>query len=256
MYSRVRLTEATKPDANGWAFWQGHLLCPLLTLSIILFASTHWDLDVLLADFFYNLEGHQWALKRNWFTDDLIHQIGKNFSIVLAVVVFACWLASFRIEKLRGYCRALGVLLLSLILGSMTIPLLKGFTHVNCPWEFTRYGGGLPYRTLISQLLDPNNPGPGRCFPAGHATAGYIWVALYFFARQAFPRWRFAALAFGLGLGLVFGFSQQLRGAHFIMHDVWTLTICWSISLCLYWFFFAPRRAAVSSTTVFAASSN
>ena len=38
----------------------------------------------------------------------------------------------------------------------------------------------------------------------------------------------------GLGTGLVFGVSQQLRGAHFLSHDVATALICWLLSLSLY----------------------
>ena len=38
----------------------------------------------------------------------------------------------------------------------------------------------------------------GRCFPAGHASAGYAWVALYFFFLAAAPRWRWLGLSTGL----------------------------------------------------------
>jgi membrane-associated PAP2 superfamily phosphatase len=41
-------------------------------------------------------------------------------------------------------------------------------------------------------------------------------------------------LSVGLGLGLLFGFAQQLRGAHFLSHDLWTLGIAWSAALTLY----------------------
>lgn len=34
-------------------------------------------------------------------------------------------------------------------------------------------------------------------------------------------------LALPLTLGLVFGIGQQLRGAHFLSHDLWTAWLCW-----------------------------
>jgi membrane-associated PAP2 superfamily phosphatase len=37
-----------------------------------------------------------------------------------------------------------------------------------------------------------------------------------------------------LSVGLIFGISQQLRGAHFISHDLWTLAICWFFSLTIF----------------------
>ena len=45
---------------------------------------------------------------------------------------------------------------------------------------------------------------------------------------------RAGGLAVGLLAGGVFGFSQQLRGAHFLSHDLWTLATCWAVSLGLY----------------------
>ena len=33
---------------------------------------------------------------------------------------------------------------------------------------------------------------------------------------------------------MLFGFSQQLRGAHFLSHDVWSAAICWLTALGVY----------------------
>ena len=79
-------------------------------------------------------------------------------------------------------------------------------------------------------------PSDGRmpraaCFPAGHASAGYAWMALYFFFLATRPQWRWLGLAVGIVLGLLFGVVQQLRGAHFLSHDLWTAVICWSCAL-------------------------
>jgi membrane-associated PAP2 superfamily phosphatase len=48
-------------------------------------------------------------------------------------------------------------------------------------------------------------------------------------------------------LGLLFGFSQQLRGAHFLSHDLWTLAICWGTALGLFLWF---RRHPLEARTV------
>jgi membrane-associated PAP2 superfamily phosphatase len=46
---------------------------------------------------------------------------------------------------------------------------------------------------------------------------------------------RHAALGFAVALEMLFGFShQQLRGAHFMSHDVWTAAICWFTALALF----------------------
>jgi membrane-associated PAP2 superfamily phosphatase len=41
-------------------------------------------------------------------------------------------------------------------------------------------------------------------------------------------------LGFGLAAGLIFGLAQQLRGAHFLSHDLWALAISWLVALALH----------------------
>ena len=55
-------------------------------------------------------------------------------------------------------------------------------------------------------------------------------MALYFFFLRVAPRWRYAGLGIGLLAGTVFGLAQQLRGAHFLSHDVASLAVCWSVA--------------------------
>src|SRR5690606_20864867 len=74
----------------------------------------------------------------------------------------------------------------------------------------------------------------GACFPAGHASAAYAWFGFYYFAREYMPRWKWWALTAVCALGAVFGAGQQLRGAHFLSHDIWTLGLCWFIATGLY----------------------
>jgi membrane-associated PAP2 superfamily phosphatase len=41
-------------------------------------------------------------------------------------------------------------------------------------------------------------------------------------------------LAIGIGVGSLFSFAQQARGAHFLSHDLWSAFIAWGICLALY----------------------
>jgi membrane-associated PAP2 superfamily phosphatase len=73
--------------------------------------------------------------------------------------------------------------------------------------------------------------GPGHCFPAGHASAGFAWLVGYFAWPQGSAvarRWLIGALIAGLTLGV----AQQLRGAHFMSHTLWTSWICWTWAWC------------------------
>ncbi|MCF1430457.1 MAG: phosphatase PAP2 family protein [Shewanella sp.] len=105
---------------------------------------------------------------------------------------------------------------------------LKIVTHVNCPWDLLRYGGSQPYVPTFQAL--PDNVKPGRCFPAGHAAGGYAWVALFFFAKVYRPELRWWGLGAALLLGMIFDVAQQLRGAHFVSHGLWSLMIAWWVA--------------------------
>jgi membrane-associated PAP2 superfamily phosphatase len=86
-----------------------------------------------------------------------------------------------------------------------------------------------PYLSTWREVLQHGRP--GRCFPSGHASSGYALVATYFFCRCMAPRLRRYAFGTAMALGLAFGIAQQLRGAHYLSHDVWALAICWFVAV-------------------------
>jgi membrane-associated PAP2 superfamily phosphatase len=127
----------------------------------------------------------------------------------------------------------------SVTLATLAVSLLKSLTRMDCPWDLLRYGGTRPF---IGMFEARHGLAASGCFPAGHASAGYAWVALYFAALAARPAWRWAGLAIGLAGGALFGVSQQLRGAHFLSHDLWSLATCWLVALALYLLMLRGRR--------------
>lgn len=220
-----------RPD-NGRRFALTHFWIPL----ILLLAAT-WVLmlmpgDLWLADRIYALEGSRWSLREAWVTTALLHDGGHDLSVVAWLVVLLSWVASCINTRLAPWRRPLGYLLLAVAMATASVAWVKAWSNMDCPWDLLRYGGSRPYVDLFS--LRPLGLDRGRCFPAGHASAGFAWMALYFFFLMARPRWRHLGLALGLLLGLAFGIDQQLRGAHFASHDVWSAGICWLVALGLY----------------------
>lgn len=187
--------------------------------------------DRWIADHLYQLEGQQWLWKDAWLTKQFIHLDGKRLSVAAGVataVITAVGWSSSRWSRLRGPAT---YLLLSVIIATLIVSLLKRLTGMDCPWDIIAYGGPRPYIGLFSFR---HGMAASGCFPAGHASAGYAWVALYFAAVSCKPRWRWQGLAIGLFFGAVFGISQQVRGAHFLSHDLWALAVCWYTALVLY----------------------
>jgi membrane-associated PAP2 superfamily phosphatase len=190
-----------------------------------------FSLDRTLADLIYKWEGNQWALKNVWVTAVLIHLGGKYFSIAMLIIAIVMMLASHFVPSWYPWKYRLRYLVTATLLGTIAVSIGKSLSDVACPWDFRRYGGTLEYISLLEQLWLRNG---SHCFPAGHASAGFAWVALFFVGLHSNSTWRWWALGFAVLLGGIFGISQQLRGAHFLSHDIWSFGFCWMVSLICY----------------------
>jgi len=220
--------ETWSPDRN---FLLLHGLLPLAAATFVLSLAEFTGLDLWLADHWYAFEGGSWSLKNHWLTSELIHHRGKQAVIVVALVLLVGVIASRRSSRLRRWRAPAAYLLTCMAVLPGIVAGMKRFSTVPCPWSLARYGGDLAYQHSLQYAWSWN--GGGNCFPAGHASGAYVLLALYFAAigRVRRPAW---FLLPGLIVGGVFGFAQQARGAHFLSHDLWTLSICWFGVLILF----------------------
>jgi membrane-associated PAP2 superfamily phosphatase len=204
-----------------------HLLLPLLLFA----ACAAWiqvsGLDLWFADRIFAWSGDVWLLRDNWLTSGVIHDGGRDLVALLLLTLIVLLLGSFRIQSLQQYRRGLCYVLVTALLSGIVVNLLKQWSGVACPWDLQRYGGAFAYEAVSGARGNAEISG---CFPAGHASAAYAWLGLYYFMRVHFPPYRFRVLLVVLLAGITFGVGQQLRGAHFLSHDLWSLAICWVIA--------------------------
>ncbi|WMJ70107.1 phosphatase PAP2 family protein [Stenotrophomonas sp. 24(2023)] len=218
--------------AQPWQFLLAHLGLPL-AIGVPLFALLMGGGgDQWLADQLYRLEGGHWALQNAWATTALVHRAGKWLSTLGALLAILLCFHHWRRGRDRTLRWALLYVVVAVALGTGLVSLLKAHLPMECPWDLLRYGGHERFVGLFDTR--PAGMPSNACFPAGHASAGYAWLSLYFFALLWRPQWRWAGLTIGVAGGLLFGISQQLRGAHFLSHDVATALLCWLLSLGLY----------------------
>lgn len=210
-----------------WQVWQPLFAFVLLSWLLMGLGGDQW-----LADRLFALQGHAWTLQSSPLLQEVLHAGGRAASKMAWYAVLCLWLLSLCINRMRALRMPLAYLLVSTLLATALVGWMKRWTHMDCPWDLLRYGGNKAYYGLFAHL--PAGVRAGSCFPAGHASAGYAWVALYFFFERTWPALRRWGLALGLVAGLVFGLTQQLRGAHFISHDLWALAISWLVALTLH----------------------
>lgn len=161
-------------------FLARHLLLPAFALtaaSLLLMAGNG---DQWLADLLFRTEGGQWALRDAWWTSHALHRGGRHLSSLAAGLVLLALLRACIDRRWKPLRRPLLYLLLAVGLSTGSVALLKSWTQMDCPWDLQRYGGLRPFIGLFQPR--PAALGHAACFPAGHASAGYGWVALYFFA--------------------------------------------------------------------------
>ncbi|WP_241969884.1 phosphatase PAP2 family protein [Pseudidiomarina taiwanensis] len=200
----------------------------------ILMVTQVTSVHLSFAHFLYELEGMQWALRQHWFTETVMHTGVRHLNSVLV----ASLLLLFGRDCIRyGWTprtQNRGLLILSVLTSFGLIAYLKTVTQLDCPWDLVEFGGTRPYYGLFQ--LKPSFIEAGKCFPAGHASIGFAWIALYFYWRERKPKRAMIALVTSLTVGFGLGFIQQLRGAHFFIDDItsafialWVATIFFNI---------------------------
>jgi membrane-associated PAP2 superfamily phosphatase len=223
----------------GWALprqcrplSQRQLAMALLAgLAVVLLAivSEYSGLDLYLEKLVYDPVTHSWPFRSLLLTRGILHTGGHDLVVLLAVSVLAALLASFRVAALVPYRGMLLFILVAGVTGPAIVSLLKSTTHIYTPWRLAQFGGDMPYVRLFDSA--PAGSPPGHAFPGGHASGGYAWFGPYLLLLAAGSRKRVLALLFPLLLGGLFGATQELRGAHFLSHDLIALAICWLASL-------------------------
>jgi membrane-associated PAP2 superfamily phosphatase len=67
-------------------------------------------------------------------------------------------------------------------------------------------------------------------------------MAAYFGLRQNNAPGAMKWLVLAIGIGFVLGIAQQMRGAHFMSHTLWTAWLCWTVGWISHVLFHAIRH--------------
>lgn len=196
---------------------------------ILLLAVLAWDasgLDMLLASWSGGPAG--FPLREHWLLTHVLHEGGRQLAwlLVLLLSLMVWWPVGLFRRIAAGRRLQLVVTALAAVL---VVCGVKAFSRTSCPWDLSSFGRGAAY--VSHWAWATSDGGSGRCFPAGHASSGFAFLGGYFAfvhdAPQAARAWLVAALL----AGTVLGVAQQLRGAHFMSHTLWSAWLCWCVAL-------------------------
>lgn len=199
---------------------------PILAALLALLAWDRGGLDLPLSRLFGTAAGFAW--REHWLMAGVMHDGVRGVAwAVFALLLIAVWrpLPFARVLARRELVWWLATTLACVIL----IPLLKRASWTSCPWSLAEFGGGLAH--YVSHWdLGQRDGGSGGCFPSGHASAAFSFLAGWFALRRDAPRPALAWLAVTVLVGVACGWGQMMRGAHYASHSLWTAWICWTVT--------------------------
>ena len=218
-------TNKTKRLYRLPARFYGYQLFVLIVLALLFtWLSRDESLDRWITGFWYDAATHHFPLQQNPLLDLLNHRLAKYVAIALAVIALVY--GTYR----RNARLVTAALLMGL--GALVVGALKSMSHHSCPWDLVEYGGKAVSYPLFSAI--PADSGPGRCFPGGHASSGFMVMGLFFAFWRERPRLAWSFVVLGILLGLAMGFGQVMRGAHFFSHNLWAGWWVWFSQVAVY----------------------
>lgn len=176
-----------------------------------------------VAHWFGNSQG--FPLQSNWFMVHIAHDGARMLAwlVVLGLSLNIWW----PVGPMRSlpYSRRVQ-LVVSIFIALVVMGLIKRVSTTSCPWDLVDFGGLGHY--VSHWAWGTQDGGGGHCFPAGHASAGFGFLGGYFALRHHQPRAARIWLTVSLIAGFALGWAQQMRGAHFMSHTLWTAWLCWT----------------------------
>ena len=169
--------------------------------------------------------GSGFPLRDHWLLVQVLHEGARYLAwlmaLLLALGVWWPWGVLRRLDT-AGRLQIAASALLALAV----VSVMKNLSTTSCPWDLAEFGGVA--RHASHWALGTLDGGSGRCFPAGHASAGFAFVGGYFALRRTEPGAALWWLGTAMAAGFVLGAAQQVRGAHFMSHTLWTGWLCWT----------------------------
>lgn len=233
-------------------FWQWQVI-GLISYGLLLWVVFRlWPLDEWLISPYVGTLSQPFPLKETWLLTTIAHDGLKRLVIIFVVCLLVLIGLGQKYPSLNAYRSTMWFVIAAMAASSGLVGILKAFSHHSCPWHLTMYGGvgGIEYPLLG---VIPIDAGVGKCFPGGHAAGGFALLALYFAAKAYGLRqaWRYALI--GLGMGMLMGYAQMMRGAHFMSHNLWTLWWTWLVQLIIFalWQWrFATQRSGMQTAVL------
>lgn len=225
---------ATPPDLISSRIRSILLTALAIAALAILLLGNYTDIDMRLAAAMYDRHTHSFPWQHAWLTERFGHVILKQVLTALALIPILMVAGDSLLRKphLAPWWRLRLRLLAACAIAIPGITsLLKQSSSSHCPWDLQRFGGSEQYYRLLDHI--PAWVEAGKCLPGGHASSALWLIGLAVFWLPGRPVKALLVACAMLLLGIGLGWLQQMRGAHFLSHTLWSAWIACAILTAL-----------------------
>jgi membrane-associated PAP2 superfamily phosphatase len=228
-------------------FYLSHVAIPLGIFVLLLSIVEGANLDRRTAGLFYDPVLRIFPLRDSWLLQSVEHVAAKRAVMLLGLSVFALYIAMHWSPAFRSLRRVVLFIFAGMFLSALSVATLRNSSTSHCPYDLQQYGGAFSER-VVADASGQLEMKPGKCWPSGHASAGFCLFSWYF-AALALGRSRLAAWLLGtiVAFGVILSMGRIAQGAHFLSHCIWTAIVCWFVTVALYEGLLRRRPAAVPS---------
>lgn len=204
----------------------------LLVLSVVFLGIS--NVDSVVQDLLYNMQTQQWILSKS---DQPYHFIFyksiKILLILISILLLVSLLFFRKIKIVIQYKKGLMIVLFSLIFVTTISVEIKKHSNMPCPKHQIHYGGKYPDTVVWESYPKPYDSfQKTKCWPAGHASAGFALLSLFFLFKR--KRNKYIGLIIGLSLGWSMGIYKMLIGDHYFSHTFISMLLAWFIILIIH----------------------
>ena len=227
-------------SASSRFFLALHLAFVPAALVLLAWFAASSGLDRTVTELFYDASLARFPAHDSYWLELLGHRAGKIFIWIIALSTLTTAFATDRIRHNPHEQRAIVIAVLAMAFGPMTVSALKYSTGHHCPWDLRAYGGFAD----ASHHWFAAAADAGRCFPSGHASAGFALISLYFLGHALDrPRLARVGLIAAIIFGTAFSTVRVIQGAHFLSHNLWAAAIDWFAAALIFGPLLASKRA-------------
>jgi membrane-associated PAP2 superfamily phosphatase len=215
---------ATRSRLRGSRHVWLHVALVPLGIALSAWLASHTGFDRAVSDAFYDVSLARFPAHESLWLELLGHRLAKAAIWVVAIGMLCAAVGTGRTWPSAKHRQALVVAVLAMALGPAIVYLLKQSTGHHCPWDLKAYGGFADVN--LHWFIGAADA--GRCFPSGHASAGYSLITLAFLGHAIdHPRLARGGLIAAIVVGTAYSAIRVAQGAHFVSHNLWAAAIDW-----------------------------